>query len=1039
MRNSWLSYADAVKLMGGSDDGLVTALDTALGGLLLVGTAGTSELALSLFDAKSELTALNRKAVRALGERRDGLGRLGRSVRMEAAQVVLVVSAFFDALREAELPFRDDALERERALQVGLATGERPSGTRLGAVADSLLKGRIPVVGPTTTLATAEQRVREYYEWLTTSVRRYLEGLGVWEAMSETDRAVVAERMSRDVPVAAARIWGDQFRRLAAEFPELAFYVDRADHEATRREVSSGLTALEERLRGLLAEPEDPQRIGLVRHYRAELDRPIVDSGDVPDGLSIPTLREGYVDPDFRAADVSAKDRIHLEEFWGRQDVQNDLDGFLAAFLGSPEATYRPLLVLGQPGAGKSVLTKFLAGRLPAGDFVVVRVVLRQTPADDDVQRQIEHAIRQATGEHGNWAALSRGAGNALRVVILDGFDELLQSTGVGSSVYLREVARFQEREADQGRPVAVVVTSRVAVADRALLPPEGAVAIRLEPFRDEQVERWLEIWNGRNEAALERRHLKPLPAAAALAHRDLAGQPLLLLMLALYDADDNGLQRDAGSLSQPDLYERLLERFARREVAKERRGLGADEVTSAVRDELHRLSIAAVAMFHRGRQWVTQAELDADLTALLGESTPGRDDFKAPTTPGADAVGRFFFVHRTRAERAGEELTAVEFLHATFGEYLVARLVTNELRAIVQVAELDLPGARAAEPNLDLLLAVLSFTPLTERITVVGSLRFRLLELPDDRRDRLRGLLVRAFRAVVAGAAGGPAGTYAPVPQTPAGRQAMQSLNLVLLVMLAGRGRTTAGELFGTDGDPTQAWWSQAVLWYSQCPEESWWSLTDTVAVTRLGDRNRRDLEIALADASWVPAPFDPLWGSWFGDLGHEPPFGWREDARLQLRRTSAFLADRLSGLALHAVDALEGHGIRPVSAGLSGSFALVAGGQSLSATRALLDLWTASTDERDVERLVAAYRLCLEVARVAFDPQDWWNADRFLTLLLRQAAADREHLPRELRLELVHVWPVLRLGRPPSEELLHWAERTAGPDDVPPPESAP
>lgn len=43
--------------------------------------------------------------------------------------------------------------------------------------------------------------------------------------------------------------------------------------------------------------------------------------------------------------------------------------------------------------------------------------------------------------------------------------------------------------------------------------------------------------------------------------------------------------------------------------------------------------------------------------------------------------------------EDAVQELTAVEFLHATFGEYLVARLVMNELTNLLAVSELDLGG----------------------------------------------------------------------------------------------------------------------------------------------------------------------------------------------------------------------------------------------------------------------------------------------------------------------------------------------------------
>jgi hypothetical protein len=86
------------------------------------------------------------------------------------------------------------------------------------------------------------------------------------------------------------------------------------------------------------------------------------------------------------------------------------------------------------------------------------------------------------------WGQVLVAFGPAVPVILLDGFDELLQATGVSQSDYLLKVARFQQCEADQGRPVIALVTSRIAVADRVRYP-EGTLALRLEPFRDEQVE----------------------------------------------------------------------------------------------------------------------------------------------------------------------------------------------------------------------------------------------------------------------------------------------------------------------------------------------------------------------------------------------------------------------------------------------------------------------------------------------------------------------------------------------------------------------
>src|SRR6185312_1617226 len=167
-------------------------------------------------------------------------------------------------------------------------------------------------------------------------------------------------------------------------------------------------------------------------------------------------------------------------------------------------------VVLGHPGAGKSVLTKVLAARLSPEEFIPVRVVLRETPAEGEIQDQIEYAIRAATGLNINWPSLVREARPAVPVVLFDGFDELLQATGLSQSDYLARVARFQQREADQGRPLVALVTSR--------------------------------------------------PAEIVARHQALACQPLLLLMLALYDADANALQRAdasglAGALDESALY----------------------------------------------------------------------------------------------------------------------------------------------------------------------------------------------------------------------------------------------------------------------------------------------------------------------------------------------------------------------------------------------------------------------------------------------------------------------------------------------------
>ena len=96
-------------------------------------------------------------------------------------------------------------------------------------------------------------------------------------------------------------------------------------------------------------------------------------------------------------------------------------------------------------------------------------------------------------------------------------FDELLGH----ASDYVLKLAGFSKLEAEpgQGRPVMVLLTSRIQLADRVRYP-DGTIALPLEPFRDDQIASWLRIWNACNEQLITSRGLKPLTAGFCLAIR---------------------------------------------------------------------------------------------------------------------------------------------------------------------------------------------------------------------------------------------------------------------------------------------------------------------------------------------------------------------------------------------------------------------------------------------------------------------------------------------------------------------------------------
>ncbi|MEU4679980.1 AAA family ATPase [Micromonospora sp. NPDC023737] len=1018
-----LGYADAVRLLGGEKSRLVDWFDKLTAGTLLVAAVPVPAL-LGIFDARAEFVRLGHELVRGVAEKRSGLSRYGRTRRLEAAHAVIALTAFFEQLGELDLPFDVGDLRIGRSEQLALA-GARPADDLTAA----LFANPAPVPGPHLPYPALRSALVGYYEELVAAFLSFLRGLAIADTLFDRRWRATEQALDR-LPDAAAGRHRDLLTQLAADFPEVSFWLGLHEHEATRQEVHRLSLGLAEMQRVLTefstGRAPDDRRAGLGVAYAAELRRPIISSGDVPAGLTVPTLGEAYVPPLCRIAELGPDARPSDESWWDGRPVRDDLWQALVVHLTSPGATRAPLLILGQPGSGKSVLTRVVAAQLPTADFLVVRVTLRDVFAAGDLQDQIEQAIRNDTGERLDWPALSRSAGDALPVVLLDGFDELLQATGVSQTDYLRRVAAFQRREADQGRPVAVLVTSRTSVADRAQ-PPPGTIAVRLEPFDESRVGTWVATWNRVNGAAFRALGARPLDQEIVLSHRELATQPLLLLMLALYDAEGGDL-RQAGELRRGELYERLLRRFARREVVKVRDGLPDQELGRAVEDELRQLAVVAFAMFNRGAQWVTATELDSDLAALPLGGPPARErpGLRAPLAAAEVVLGRFFFIHRSRTSLDERRRETYEFLHATFGEYLVARLtaeVVDDLVARDSAASLSWREGPGVDD--DLLHALLSYAVLSTRATVLAFLDEGLAGRTTGHRDAWADLLLRLFREAPYDAGARRFDDYRPRRLRVPARYAAHTANLLLLALAAG-GSVTGRQLFPDAIDPVAEWRAQVGLWRSQLDPEEWQGLSDLLALHRLGEGRARDIRIWTDHRLAAPPAADVAWllGLPAGRAGS----GWAlsRDFLARLRRNAHLTCDADSGVVVHAVE--------PFLDKLTTALAVFQNesGGSASAARALVDAWLLPLRPATERERREVYLRCVRLVAGVSEVVPEWDRAAFLGLLFDRLAADRAASP-ELLAEVLSACPVEPLGEPAARfALLRCAQRALGANEA-------
>lgn len=888
-RESSLTFEGALRILGKHEHKIIGRIDKLLGGVLLGGGAVAGAVALGVVpltpiaafglvwgwvEQKGLAIDLLKSAIDGLSERLSGLRGHERRELIAAAHSTIVVSAFFESLRDEigeslykRLKITDD---EKRAVISEMLPFDQDEGVKY------LYSAQIPAPSAVYGFEENVERVARWQAEYGEYVHDFLSGLAV------TENA----RMSLSPVTGAVERYRSRYLELAAKVPEFAIWAQLGEHAATRSaisetgdEVMGGIEGIDAALRelnadvtaGFNANREVLNRVeallsagmhktaagegessagGMTRARLSSLQQTVswanagilderifqADREQYPAGLEIPRVSEIYINPRYRVAAFTDQARLADERWWKERESYDDFDIFLARHITSPDATRRPLLLLGHPGAGKSLLTKVFAARLPASEYTVVRVPLRRVSADAEIHHQIEEALDICTHRRIPWSDLADQSGETVRVVLLDGLDELLQASGHDRSRYLEDVEDFQERENMQQRPVVAVVTSRTVVADRVRVP-DGTTIVKLDPFNDDDVADWLRRWKRVNADAIATGTMGELTLNGTRRQPELAEQPLLLLMLALYAADLELPPLDE-EMATAELYRRLLHGFARREAGKDLESghnQSADEFEQRVRDHLDRLGVAALGMFNRRRQDISEDELGKDLEAL----EPRLMARSPHTEAGRRIIAEFFFVHAPEAwtiadpqARTGQPKRAYEFMHATFGEYLVARQVMDEL---TEVAARVFSGRRApTEPDDNLLFALLSHQALATRQSMLDFAQEIFTGLDDKVRPQVLETLEMLARSCRNRCGSNRYAAYRPVPPDQVHQLACYSANLFTLrICVELESAVPLTKLIANPEDTSEQWRSIVTLWKSALDYDALQALVITMDLT--------------------------------------------------------------------------------------------------------------------------------------------------------------------------------------------------------------
>jgi len=659
---------------------------------------------------------------------------------MRTAYGLLVFTSFFDAL-DARIPdaLRNEIslLESEKAFlaKESVQKSSAREASEVCSVKDApVSKVALAFPHPTETLDEQCSRQRKLWAEMSQGFLEFVQKLAFWEKANEKKQATLLAGLDK-IEEEAAKRFEAQFFELTRKFEDFAVWANLQAHKGTKdligelsdyvkqhaklsarsaKTIDVGFANLRDVVLSIPQSLRTEQATEIAesfnKYYQARINEPIIDDKDISDengpSLSFPKICDAFVPQAFRVLrQASSKSRrLEDEATWNELPRRDDLGLFLLSYLTSPYSTETPLLILGHPGSGKSLLTTILSAQLMSKQFTAIRVPLREVNADADIQTQIEEFIKRISGvSFDSWIKLRSKFINCPPVVILDGYDELLQASGQVFASYIMDAQRFQQHQTEQGWPVRIIITSRVTLIDKAAVPV-GATIVRLLEFDEKQRGRWSAIWNAANSTFFRDASIKEfaLPSAkdkGAEKILNLAEQPLLLLMLALYDSHDNQLATSKG-LDRTKLYDSLLRQFVIRERGKEKgfNDTKAKERDKALSIEMQRLGVAALGMYNRRKVHILSAELDDDLAFFKLEREVAEKSGKALSQ--ADLLlGSFFFVHKSKAQHSSgaeethEESSAFEFLHNTFGEFLTADFIIR--RAVAQVQTL-----RAAEAN---------------------------------------------------------------------------------------------------------------------------------------------------------------------------------------------------------------------------------------------------------------------------------------------------------------------------------------------------
>lgn len=786
----------------------------------------------------------------------------------QIAQVLIVFAAYFDAVKgylpdenaQIRLTDKEKYYITEQSLNDYISFLKERAKGRPEKIygrdfsACTLWDYDLAMPNPVESFEEYLERLKGFYGILNRELQKFYEKLLCWEAKEEKDRDVFMA-VFRHIPDLAVLNYKKQYYELAVSFSDFFVWSNMQEHRQIGERIDVGFKEIEKLIKSYYEANHSTKAAKTLerytKRYQREIEKAIFDTTEMGydslQGVVFPAKKQVFVPQSFKSLLYGNDIKLEQESTWEEMQPREGIGKFISDTLRNPELGGFPMLILGHPGAGKSLLCYMLASQILYHEYHVIIIHLRDTIAEESIIQQINQQIERDFGNKCTWDDIADSELSKPILLIFDGYDELLQASGKTYSDYLQRIVEFQkDQKAVYDMFVKCIVTSRTTLTNRVQVT-ENSPIVRLCDFNLERMGIWSDIWNEQNQIYFEKNNLKPFRIHGWSKVYELAKQPLLLSMLALYDSNGNALEKQQ-DLSRTELYNELIREFVSREKRKDDnfRGKATEAQEEIVENEVEEIGIAAVGMYNRKRLYIRASELEED-THYIKQTSKNAETVGAELKQSEKRLAGFFFVHRSAATEIIEDrkvkCSAYEFLHNTFGEFLTANYIVSEtykvLLGILRDGQVqwDLRKQRAW-------CAGISYAPLFTRPVIVKMIHEWSYSYMKNKRfndadfqDAMEFLVNTEIQRVISGEAVFSIGAIVNEKENPFAKQdilkhlAVYSVNLIILrVILCGESYLFEYEKFADK----QIWEKLLALWKQVFSEDELLALSQVLLVKK-------------------------------------------------------------------------------------------------------------------------------------------------------------------------------------------------------------